>query len=316
MRRKILFFALIWLCSLGPAHAHFTMVFPGKHVEVSASDYLAKLGETKTLWILWGHPYEHQLFDCPVAPEVSLRDPEGNVEKLEPKQITVEGKIAYEVSFTVEKMGDYVVFVKLEVPEHDLVDYTKAVIHCGEEAWFGWDAEVGQEVEIIPYTRPYGIEEGFVFTGKALYNGEPLVGASVEVEKYHTKEVAEQLVEEAEKKFAWDPAMMYTRVTTTNEKGEFAYTLDEAGIWFIGATKEVEDGLDKRGVLIVPVFEEFPKETIAPTKELESLEDRVSSLESKVGSIKPISPSLAYSAIGISIIAILLAFASLTRKKV
>lgn len=244
---------------------HFTMLLPGEDMEVSAADYIATLGETKTVTILWGHPYEHQLFDCPVVPEVQLRDPEGGIAALTPTEVTVEGKKAYRVSFTIENLGDHILTARLVAEEHGLIDYTKTVIHCGEEAWMGWDAEVGQEVEIIPFTRPYGLEEGFVFAGKALLsNGAPLAGAIVEVEVYHTKSVGDEVVAEAEERFREDPPMMFTRVTTTNSLGEFSYTLDEPGIWFIGVTKEVEGGLDQRAVMVVPVLEAFPAE--APTE--------------------------------------------------
>ena len=61
---------LFVVCSV--ASAHFTMILP--KLDAKAEDYLAELGETKTLYILWGHPFEHVLFDCPNV-EVILRDP-------------------------------------------------------------------------------------------------------------------------------------------------------------------------------------------------------------------------------------------------
>lgn len=254
------------LAIAAPVAAHFTMLLPGDDLEITADDYIATLGETITMTILWGHPYEHILFDCTDSLEVQLRDPAGGVTTLSPSETTVEGVKAFDVSFTVEKLGDYIVAAKLVEEDHGLIDYTKAVIHCGEEAWVGWDAAVGQEVEIIPYTRPYGLEEGFVFTGKAiLSDGTPLAGAPVEIEVYHTKSVGDRVVAEAEEMFPEDPPMMFTRVTTTNSLGEFAYTLDEPGIWFIGVTKEIEGSLDQRAVMIVPVLEAFPAE--APAEE-------------------------------------------------
>jgi len=252
---------LLTLPRAAPVAAYFTMLLPGDDLDVTADDFIATLGETKTVTILWGHPYEHVLFDCPESLEVQLRDPTGGVTTLDAAQTTVEGSKAYDVSFTVEKLGDYIVAAKLVEEGHGLIDYTKAVVHCGEEAWVGWDAQVGQEVEIIPYTRPYGLEEGFVFTGKAiLSDGTPLAGAPVEIEVYHTKSLGDKVVAEAEEMFPQDPPMMFTRVTTTNSLGEFSYTLDEPGIWFIGVTKEVEGGLDQRAVMIVPVLEAFPPE--------------------------------------------------------
>ncbi len=308
--KKVLLFSivlLILMCSV--ASAHFTMILP--KLDAKAEDYLAELGETKELYILWGHPFEHVLFDCPNV-EVTLRDPDGNVKTLTPKPVEVEGVKAWKVSFKVEKMGDYIVAVKLYAKDHNLLDYTKAIVHCGEEAWKGWDAVLGQEVEVIPYTRPYGIEEGFVFRGKALFNGKPLANAVVEVEKYHTKDEAEPIVKLAEEKFKQDPPMMFTRVVKTDENGEFSYTLDESGIWFIGAYAE-SGGIEKRGVVIVPVLEKFPPEAKSTgdlVSKIDTLSKKIDSLESALEG----NQSLSYGAIGLAIIAIIIAVVAIARK--
>lgn len=246
------------LLSTGIASAHFTMVFPGGDMNVTAEDYIAELGETKTVLIVWGHPYEHILFDMTSVPEVSVIDPDGTATKLTPTETTVGGKKAYQVSFTVEKMGDSIISVKYEDEDEALIDYVKAIVHCGEEMWTGWDNVVGQNAEAVPYTRPYGLEEDFVFTGKALYKGNAMQGADVEVEMYHTEDVAGSIVAKAEEMYSYDPPMMFTRVTKTNSDGEFAYTLDEPGIWFIGAYGPEENGLTQRGIIIVPVLDSFP----------------------------------------------------------
>jgi len=303
----MLFLMLLIIC--GGVEAHFTMILP--KMDAKAEDYLADLGETKTLYILWGHPFEHVLFDCPNV-DVSLRDPDGITKPLTPEPVTIEGVKAWKVSFKVEKMGDYIVTVKLVAEEHGLIDYAKAIIHCGEEAWTGWDAVVGQEAEVVPLTRPYGIEEGFVFSGKALFNGEPLANAVVEVEKYHSKEVADPIVSLAEEKFKEDPPMMFTRVVKTNERGEFSYTLDEPGIWFIGAYAE-EDGMEKRGVLIVPVLEMFPPEAKSEeglSGKIDELNNKISSIENRVGGLN----NLGYGAIGLSVIALIIAIVAIVRK--
>ncbi|HIE31293.1 MAG TPA: DUF4198 domain-containing protein, partial [Methanosarcinales archaeon] len=123
-----------------------------------------------------------------------------------------------------------------------------------------------QETEIIPYMRPYGMEEGFVFAGKALYGGKALAGAPVEVEIYHTLDAGKEIVELAEGMFPYDPPMVFTRLTSSNANGEFMYTLDEPGIWFVGATMEPEGESAVRGVFVIPLIEEFPpEESSAPS---------------------------------------------------
>jgi len=248
---------LFFIIATGVVSAHFTMVLPGKTLSPTADDFMAELGETKTIWILWGHPYEHIIFDCP-KPAIWVRDPEGNVEELSPAKKAVEGKKVWEVSFTATKRGDYIVYVNLKAEEHETFDHLKTVIHCDGEVWKGWNAPTGQKVEIIPYTRPYGLEEGFVFCGKAIYEGKVMKNRTVEIEKYHPRDVAEKLVPEAEEKFQPNPSCMYTRVTTTNDNGEFCFTLDEPGIWYIAVYGPEEEGLEQRAVIQIPVRKAFP----------------------------------------------------------
>ncbi len=268
---RTLLAVLLMIASAGMASAHFTMVFPSDTEDtvwdVAPEDYIAELGETKTVYMMWGHPYEHILFDMATVPEVSVMKPDGTVEQLTPEEITVDGMNedgelgtfkAYKASFTVDQDGDTVVFVKYEDHDEDMIDYTKAVIHSGVEMWEGWDAEVGQQTEILPYMRPYGMEEGFVFSGQAMYNGQPLTDAPVEIEIYHTLDLGIEIVELAEEMFPYDPPMVFTRLTKSNDNGEFMYSLDEPGIWFVGATMEPESGQNVRGVFIIPVLEAFP----------------------------------------------------------
>jgi cobalt/nickel transport protein len=276
---SILFIGML-LCSTGIGSAHFTMVFPSDSADsvwdVSPEDYIAELGDTKDIYMMWGHPYEHILFDMSNVPEISVTKPDGTVEELTVEEVTVDGMdedgnmgtfLGYKTSFTVDQMGDSVISVKYADVDEDMVDFTKAVIHCGEEMWIGWDAEVGQDTEIIPYMRPYGMEEGFVFAGKALSDGEALTGADVEVEIYHTLEKGIEIVEAAEELYPYDAPMVFTRLTKSNDAGDFVYTLDEPGIWFVGATMEPEEGQPVRGVFIVPVIESFPAKSVSVTTE-------------------------------------------------
>lgn len=248
---------LFFIIATSAVSAHFTMVFPDKTLNPTADNFMSDLGETKTLWILWGHPYEHIIFDCP-KPSVWLKDPEGKIKQLLPAKISVEGKRAWEVSFTATKRGDYIVYVDLKAEEHKMIDHLKTVIHCDGEVWKGWNASTGQRAEIIPYTRPYGLEEGFVFAGKAIYRGHVMKNRTVEIEKYHPKDIAKKIVAKAEKKFQPNPSRMYTRVTTTNDNGEFCFTLDEPGIWYIAAYGPKEEDLEQRAVIQVPVEKAFP----------------------------------------------------------
>ncbi|WP_244603572.1 DUF4198 domain-containing protein [Methanococcoides sp. AM1] len=298
MKKTIIIGSIIALiCLTGLSSAHFTMIFPsddeGSVWDVTPEDYIAELGDTKTIYTMWGHPYEHISFDMSSVPEISVTKPDGTIEVLTPEEVMVDSMdeegnmgtfLSYKASFTVDQYGDTVVAVKYEDADEDMIDYTKAVIHCGEEMWFGWDSMVGQQTEIIPYMRPYGMEEGFVFAGKALYNGEPLADADVEVEIYHDLEAGIEIVEQAEELYPYDAPMVFTRLTRSNADGEFVYTLDEPGIWFVGATMEPEEGQPVRGVFIIPVIEEFPvEETEAPASQETEVEPESDATQSTPG---------------------------------
>lgn len=298
----ILLAGLVLASAVGIASAHFTMIFPSDSEDtiwdVTPEDYIAERGETKTVYVMWGHPYEHISFDMASVPEVSVTKPDGTVEQLTAEQISVDSMdedgnpgtfVAYKASFTVDQKGDSVVAVKYEDEGENLIDCTKAVIHSGVEAWEGWDAEVGQKTEILPYVRPYGMEEGFVFAGQAMYDGKPLAGAPVEIEIYHTLDDGKEIVETAEEMFPYDPPMVFTRLAKSNDKGEFVYTLDEPGIWFVGATMEPKTGRNVRGVFIVPTIDAFPPKAAATTVNTEELKTRIKAVEEKVATAKEAS---------------------------
>jgi len=242
-------------CIVGTASAHFAMLFPGGSMDVAPEDYIASLGEEKTVLITWGCPFK-ELFDCIDVPEVYVRAPDGNITQLTPVETSVEGVKAYNVSFTVDKRGDHIVYAAMNVSaiKGEFVDHAKAVIHCGQASWNGWDAEVGDKVEIIPYIRPYGLEEGTVFKARALQDGEPLINTTVFVVKYRLSEDPEVL-KKAEAIYPQDSWMMVKGQAKTDADGDFVYTLDEPGVWAIAAFGK---GVMERSIFVVPVFESFP----------------------------------------------------------
>jgi len=62
----ILLAGILLAGAVGMASAHFTMIFPRDSEDtvwdVTPEDYIAELGDTKTVYILWGHPYKHISF--------------------------------------------------------------------------------------------------------------------------------------------------------------------------------------------------------------------------------------------------------------
>ena len=148
-----------------PAQAHFNMLMP--------QTPSAKKGEEVVFVYQWGHPYEHELFDAPPPDSVVVLSPDGQdadvTESLEKIGVPAgDGKkvAAYQFRFTPDQRGDYVFLLQTPpvwMAEDDefLQDNVKVVLHV--QAQKGWDGAVHTEFELMPLTRPYGLEPGMAF---------------------------------------------------------------------------------------------------------------------------------------------------------
>ncbi len=283
------------LCSAPSASAHFNFALP--------NEWSMELAQANDVQIIWGHPYEGIYFDAPDMTGAGIVKPDGTKSSLSPTEITVDGNKAWELSFTPDIRGDYIVYADFEtlvVEEEGIAweDHVKAIVHYKTSE--GWDHTTGQIIEIVPLTRPYGLEEGFVFAGRAVYDGSPLADAPIEIEKYYpVGDAPDPLPEEP----------MITREAKTDAEGIFLFTLDEPGVWVVCVSHTVgtESGYDKdiRGILMIPVEENFPAEA---DKGTDSDSDE---LNSKVDAMEKI----VWVSIGAAIIAILIALASIFRAK-
>jgi len=227
------------------ARAHYNMLLPQ-----SGS---VKKGESVLLVYQWGHPFEHELFDAPapeavfaVAPDGKKIDLSKELEKFE--IVGADGKkaTAYRFRFTAEQRGDYLFVLRtapIWMPEGQefLQDTVRSVLHVQAER--GWDAAAGLPFEVLPLTRPYGLQPGMAFQaqvetqapqgGQPLRNGaaargrKPFAGAIVEIEHYH----------------AAPPAMLpseehITRTAKTDPNGVLTCTLTDAGWWCLTARRD------------------------------------------------------------------------------
>jgi cobalt/nickel transport protein len=311
------------LFSATTVSAHFNFALP--------NEWSMNQANANEIQLIWGHPYEGIYFDAPVVENAKVLKPNGTESDLTPTEITVTGAEgsakAWEVTFTPDIKGDYIIYADFEalvVEEEEVAweDHVKAIIHYKTSE--GWDQTTGQIMEIVPLTKPYGLEEGFIFTGKVLYNGIPLADAPIEIEMFYPVGVCteENLPEEP----------MVTRETKSDPNGIFSFTLDEPGVWVVCASNTVGSmegyDLDIRGILMIPVEEEL---SLTPSDEgtdgvtqndlddletsLEekdnSLEDDIKSLDEKLGTLQ----NLAIGSLVLSIIAILIALVSVFRAK-
>ena len=222
--------ALVWGTLLGVAslaQAHYHMLLPQ-----AAS---VKRGERVAVIYQWSHPYEHQLFDTPAPQSVAVVAPDGKKTDLTPtlekftqpgdeKQVT-----AYRFHFTPEQRGDYLFVVNaapvwMEEDQEFYQDTVKAVLHV--QAQQGWEKSAGQAMEVVPLTRPYGLQPGMVFQAQAFTDAKPLVGALVEVEHYNP--VPPKRL---------PPDEHITRTARTDPNGVVTATLTEPGWWALTAQR-------------------------------------------------------------------------------
>ena len=99
-----------------------------------------------------------------------------------------------------------------------IVHYTKVVVPAfGDEE--GWDKEVGQKIEIVPLTRPFGLYAGNVFQGIVMLDGKSMPYAEVEIEFYNRDEKAEAPTE-----------YMVTQAVKTDRNGVFTYAVAQGRV--------------------------------------------------------------------------------------
>lgn len=212
-----------------PAAAHFNMLLPQ-----AAS---VKRGEPVTIVYQWGHPFEHQLFDAPAPQSLLLFAPDGKKTDLTKllqsvTAVTQDQKkaAAFRLPFTPDQRGDYLLVLTsppiwMEEDQEFLQDTVKLVLHV--QAQKGWDQIAGQVFEMVPFTRPYGLQPGMVFQAQALADGKPLAGSLVEIERYNPAPPK-----------TLPPDEQITRTAKTDPNGIVTCTLTEPGWWCITAGRD------------------------------------------------------------------------------
>jgi cobalt/nickel transport protein len=136
---------------------------------------------------------------------------------------------AYRLDFTPERRGDYTFLlvappVWMEAEDEFWQDSVRVVVHVATQN--GWDAVTGRGFEMVPLTRPYGLEPGLVFQIQALVEGKALAGAVVEVEHFNP----------APPKHL-PPDEHITRRVKTDPNGVATCTLTAPGWWCLTAQR-------------------------------------------------------------------------------
>lgn len=256
MSGKRLFVGLVGITILQfflpAARGHFGILVP----EPSA----VRRGEAVTVRYSTGHPFECQLVNTepPAKAQVVLPDGRTRVD-LKPQPAEVDdvqgGKVTVQtLTFTPTERGDHrvVVTTPLHFDEHAggfVQDELQVLVRV--QVAQGWDRPLGQTLELLPLTRPYGLKPGFAFKAQARLQGKPLADAEVEIERLNPvppKDIPE------------DDALI-TQAARTDVNGYVVCTLDEPGWWGLMVTTEdgtkEKDGkawpIIRRGILWVKV---------------------------------------------------------------
>ena len=236
MRKSMAMLAavLVFMMS-GPVFAHFGMLIPSQ-ATVSKAD-----PKTVDLQVSFSHPMEMVGMDMakPKAYGVLVGgSKEDLLGTLKPAQVM--GKAAWASQYNLKKPGVYTFYLEPDPywePAEDsfIVHYTKVIVPAfGDEE--GWDKEVGQKIEIVPLTRPFGLYAGNVFQGVVMLDGKKLPYAEVEIEFYNKDEKAEAPTE-----------YMVTQVVKSDRNGVFTYAAPKAGWWGFAALTTADSKLKKDG---------------------------------------------------------------------
>ncbi|MFQ5508130.1 MAG: DUF4198 domain-containing protein [Leptospirillia bacterium] len=222
-----------------PALAHFQMIIP--------SDDMVEQGENRKvdLDLRFWHPLEGigMPMDKPARFGVMARgettDLMGKLKAVQLKDREGNRHAAYTATHKIGR-GDNIFFVEPKPywePAEDsfIIHYTKVIVN-GLGVEVGWDEPVGLKTEIIPFTRPYGLWKGNVFTGQVLLKGKPVAGAEVEVEYYDTKG-----------KVKVPAGPMVTQVVKADDNGVFSYAMPKAGWWGFAALSTDDQPIQMNG---------------------------------------------------------------------
>ncbi len=233
-----------------PAWAHFGMIIPDRNI-IEKND-----PKTVNLHYLFWHPMENQGMDLARPVEAGCLFAGQKVDMLASlKEKKVGQRVIWSAGLPIRKPADYVFYMSPapyweSAEDKFIVHYTKTVVSAlGVQE--GWDQPVGQKVEIIPLTRPYGLYAGNAFSGRAVFKGKPLAGAEVEVEFYNP---------DGKRKAPGDTYV--AQVVKTDLNGQFVWSFPWPGWWGLAVLTDDDqtikrDGQDKKvevgGVLWVYV---------------------------------------------------------------
>lgn len=196
--------------------------------------------QAKKIWtVAYGQPAFANFLDFAPPERAFLLTQNGSV-RLTPLRKEIfdpwfnKPRIAYSLALKPDLPGDYILCIETKnmIETGDVVrkHLAKTVFHVEKEK--DWDKLCGFDLEIKPYTRPYGLVSTVVFWGRVLYQGEPISEGTITVERLRLKPF-EKLpkFETGEINF---PVLQKT--TLLREDGSFFVSFEEEGWWVVSFT--------------------------------------------------------------------------------
>ena len=232
---KKFFMLLAVVLMSAQAFAHFQVIMP-------QSDVVTMKNRTLGFTMLFTHPFEQAPIMEMVKPKACDVYFHGKKENLMPalKNKKLAGKDAWTFSYTFKKPGDYIFTVTpdyyFEPAEDKFIQHITKVVVNGFGMEEGWDRALGLKAEIVPLTRPYGLRQGNIFTGKVLYKGKAVPNAEIEVEFYNSG-----------KKVKAPTDAHITQVVKADGNGVFSYAMPYAGWWAFAALIDDDVKIKKDG---------------------------------------------------------------------
>jgi len=229
--RVIFLTGLILLLKGLPSYASKLILF-------TDNDSFGRSQQEKIWHLALGEPAFANFFDLKVPQQYFLLEPKGKREKLTLFREELfdpwfnQPRIAYSAKILVKEQGDYILCFEGEdllVDRGKLVKpFAKTVYHVEREG--AWDRLCGFDLEIKPFTRPYGLRAGALFWGQALYQGEPLTEGEVEVERLRKKLSPKALPKDSTGEVNLP---IFRKTTKLDERGYFWVNFEEEGWWVI-----------------------------------------------------------------------------------
>jgi len=244
------------MMAASPAAAHFGAIIPSDDIVTQDDD------KTLNVELKFIHPLEGHYMEMVKPKQFGVMhggkktDLLGSLQEAKHESPDKNESFTFwKTDYKIRRPGDYTFFVEPTPywePAEDcfIIHYTKVCVDAlGMEE--GWDLHVGLETEIIPFTRPYGLWTGNLFTGQVLLKGKPVPFAEVEVEYLNDSPGNTSKVV--------PPADPYvTQVVKADANGVFSYAMPKAGWWGFAALNEadwtIKHGGQEKGVEIGAVF--------------------------------------------------------------